>query len=47
MDAAHEGNFVVRLGCGGLLRVQWHTPWGGAANYKCEWYVWVGDCDWV
>ena len=27
MAAAHEDNFVVRLGCGGLLRVQWHTRW--------------------
>ena len=27
MAAAHADNFVVRLGCGGLLRVQWHTRW--------------------
>ena len=45
MDAAHEGNFVVRLGCGGLLRVQWHTPWGRPttnANGTSGWVTVIG-----
>ena len=45
MDVAHEGNFVVRLGCGGLLRVQWHTPWGRPttnANGTSGWVTVIG-----
>ena len=45
MDAAHEGNFVVRLGGVGLLRVQWHTQWGRPttnANGTSGWATVIG-----
>ena len=45
MDARREGDFAVRLRCGGLLCIRWHRLWGqptGNANGTTGWATVIG-----